>query len=160
MTSDSISCSAARRIFRSARGVEGDHPQKVACRFELRGDIGDYCLWRPRHLAPGGFFACVFPLPDGQRQRMVEAARAAGLTLVRERPVVFREGADPLVGLFGLMRADGPSRESFRDCTWTEPPLIIRTAIGTDPPRVFGHKAGLSGFRRRGETATATGVGR
>ena len=23
-------------------GVEGDHPQKVACRFELRGDISDY----------------------------------------------------------------------------------------------------------------------
>src|SRR5262245_28486960 len=23
-------------------GIEGDHPQKVACRFELRGDISDY----------------------------------------------------------------------------------------------------------------------
>ena len=25
-------------------GVEGDHPQKVACRFELRGTVADYCV--------------------------------------------------------------------------------------------------------------------
>ena len=24
-------------------GMEGDHPQKIACRFEVRGDISDYC---------------------------------------------------------------------------------------------------------------------
>src|SRR5207245_1564810 len=24
-------------------GVTGDHPQKLACRFEMRGDISDYC---------------------------------------------------------------------------------------------------------------------
>ncbi len=42
-------------------GIEGDHPQKVACRFELRGDIADYCAAAAAHLAPGGFFACVFP---------------------------------------------------------------------------------------------------
>ena len=23
-------------------GIEGDHPQKIACRFELRGDVRDY----------------------------------------------------------------------------------------------------------------------
>jgi tRNA1(Val) A37 N6-methylase TrmN6 len=42
-------------------GIEGDHPQKVACRFELRGDIGDYARVAAAHLAPGGVFACVFP---------------------------------------------------------------------------------------------------
>ena len=55
-------------------GIEGDHPQKVACRFELRGDIADYCAVAVRHLAPGGVFACVFPQPDGQRERLLEAA--------------------------------------------------------------------------------------
>src|SRR5271166_206136 len=42
-------------------GIEGDHPQKIACRFELRGDIADYCAVAATHLAWGGFFACVFP---------------------------------------------------------------------------------------------------
>ena len=30
-------------------GIEGDHPQKVACRFELRGDIGDYARVAAAH---------------------------------------------------------------------------------------------------------------
>ena len=53
--------------FPRARGIEGEHPQKVACRFELRGDIGDYCAVSAAHLAPGGLFACVFP--EEQRAR-------------------------------------------------------------------------------------------
>src|SRR5678816_3566668 len=46
-------------------GIEGDHPQKVACRFEMRGNIVDYCAVAAKHLEPGGLFACVFPVaPD------------------------------------------------------------------------------------------------
>ena len=73
---------------------------------------------------------------------MVEAARAAGLSLVRERPVVFREGAAPLIGLFGMMRAEDLP-ESFRECTWTEPPLIIRTASGQIHPEYSAVKLGF-----------------
>jgi tRNA1Val (adenine37-N6)-methyltransferase len=120
---------ASPPYFSEHAGVHGDHPQKVACRFELRGDIRDYCLAASRHLAPGGFFACVFPLPDGQRQRLDEAAAAAALILVRLRPVVFREGADPLVGLFGFMRARDLPEGAF-DQPWVEPPLVIRAADG------------------------------
>jgi tRNA1Val (adenine37-N6)-methyltransferase len=119
--------------FPQGAGVEGDHPQKVACRFELRGDIRDYCRIAVGHLAPGAFFACVFPLPDGQRARLDQAASDAGLSLVRWRPVVFRDGAAPLIGLFGLMRAtDLP--EGFRGRSWTEPPLVIRGADGQVHP--------------------------
>ena len=114
-------------------GIEGAHPQKIACRFEARGDIGDYCGVAARHLAPGGFFACVFPLPDGQHARMLRAAAAADLSIVRLRPVVFREGSDPLVGLFGLTRsADLPT--DFRHCTFNEPPLTIRGTDGSVHP--------------------------
>ena len=88
--------------FSIGSGIEGDHPQKVACRFELRGDIADYARIAVAHLAPGGVFACVFP--EDQRARLEAAARAAALTIVRRRPVVFREGEPPLVGLF-LMSA-------------------------------------------------------
>jgi tRNA1(Val) A37 N6-methylase TrmN6 len=108
-------------------GIEGDHPQKVACRFEVRGDVQDYARIAARHLAAGGVFACVFP--EEQHARVERAAVAAGLTIVRRRPVVFREGEPPLIGLFALMRStDLPPR--MRDRTWTEPPLVIRGADG------------------------------
>ena len=115
-------------------GVEGDHPQKVACRFELRGNIADYCGAAARHLERGGFFACVFPVtPDEQHERVKAAACAAGLAIVRWRPVVLREGERPLLGLFGMLRAaDLP--EWMRGRTWEEPPLTIRTRAGAVHP--------------------------
>lgn len=108
-------------------GSEGDHPQKVQCRFEVRGDISDYVRVAMRHLALGGLFACVFP--SNQLERVEQAAAAADAVVVRRRPVVFREGEEPLVDLFAMMRAaDLP--EEMRRRTWVEPPLVIRTADG------------------------------
>jgi tRNA1Val (adenine37-N6)-methyltransferase len=112
-------------------GVEGDHPQKVACRFELRGDIADYARVAAAHLDNGGLFACVFP--EEQRRRVDLAAADASLVIVRQRPVVFREGEAPLIGLFAMMRlVDLPERMHRR--TWIEPPLIIRAADGNVHP--------------------------
>jgi tRNA1Val (adenine37-N6)-methyltransferase len=112
-------------------GIEGDHPQKVACRFELRGDIADYARIAAGRLAPGGVFACVFP--EDQRGRLEAASRAAETVVIRRRPIVFREGEPPLVGLFLMMRAaDLPAAR--RDRTWVEPPLVIRAANGSVHP--------------------------
>ena len=112
-------------------GIEGDHPQKVACRFELRGDIADYARVAAGRLAPGGVFACVFP--EDQRVRIEGAAHAAETVIVRRRPIVFREGEPPLVGLFLMVRAaDLPV--PARDRTWVEPPLIVRAAGGSVHP--------------------------
>jgi len=117
--------------FPRGSGIEGDHPQKVAGRFELRGDIGDYARVAARHLAVGGVFACVFP--EEQRARVEAAARRAGLVIVRRRPVVFREGEPPLVTLFAMTRgSDLPSE--LHDRTWVEPPLVIRTEAGAIHP--------------------------
>ena len=115
-------------------GQHGDHPQKIACRFEMRGSIAHYALTAAAHLAPGGLFACVFPVePAFQRERVAAAAREAGLVIVRERSVVFKEEEPPLIGLFAMMRAsDLP--DWFRGSTWTEPPLIIRRRDGTVHP--------------------------
>ena len=115
-------------------GVEGDHPQKVACRFEMRGTVADYCAVAARHLDRGGFFACVFPIsPEEQETRVTAGAVEAGLTIVRHRPVVLREDERPLLGLFGMMRAeDLPER--MRGQTWSEPPLVIRTREGAVHP--------------------------
>ena len=117
--------------FPRGTGVEGDHPQKVQCRFEVRGDISDYTRVAMAHLAPGGIFACVFP--SVQLDRVVRAANEAGATIVRRRPVVFREGDAPLVDLFAMMRAvDLP--DAMRAATWVEPPLVIRQAAGPVHP--------------------------
>lgn len=115
-------------------GVEGDHPQKIACRFEVRGDIRDYCQIAARHLAAGGLFACVFPVnPPEQHKRVRAAAAAAGLTVVRWRPVVFRDPEPPLIGLFAMMcSSDLP--DWMRTRTWIEPPLAIRDKFGSIHP--------------------------
>jgi tRNA1(Val) A37 N6-methylase TrmN6 len=121
-------------------GIEGDHPQKIACRFELRGHIGDYAATAAAHLAPGGLFACVFP--EDQRERVEEGGAAAGLVMVRRRPVVFREGEAPLIGLFAMMRAlDLP--EPMRARTWVEPPLVIRTSDGSIHPEYSAVKLAI-----------------
>ena len=126
--------------FPRGTGIEGDHPQKVACRFELRGDVADYGRTAVAHLAPGGVFACVFP--EDQRGRAEEAMARAGLTIVRRRPVVFRDGDPPLVTLFLMMRAaDLPERMSDR--VWVEPPLVIRCADGTVHPEYAAVKLAI-----------------
>lgn len=113
-------------------GVEGDHPQKVASRFEVRGTVSDYCLAAARHLERGGFFSCVFPIaPDEMRMR--ESAAAADLTIVRRRPIVLREGERPLLGLFGMMNSNDLP-EWMRGQTWSEPPLVIRARDGSVHP--------------------------
>lgn len=115
-------------------GVHGDHDQKIACRFEVRGDVSHYCATAAAHLAPGGLFAFVFPVnPPHQLARVFSAVRAAGLSLVRRRDVVLKEGEPPLLGLFACVRAeDLPER--VRGDTWVEPALIIRRTDGTIHP--------------------------
>ena len=112
-------------------GIEGDHPQKVACRFELRGDISDYARVAAAHLSAGGLFTCVFP--EDQRVRVETAAATVGLTIVRRRPVIFREGEPPLVTLFAMMRADDLPAAA-RGRTWVDPALVIRLSNGDVHP--------------------------
>jgi tRNA1Val (adenine37-N6)-methyltransferase len=118
-------------------GVEGDHPQKIACRFEMRGDIGDYCATAGPHLNRGGIFACVFPVtPLAQKQRVETAAATAGLKIIRWRPVTLREPELPLLGLFCMAgKNDVPSGAG--EMPWREPPLVIRTAEGRIHPEYW-----------------------
>ncbi len=120
--------------FPPTAGVKSENPQKLACRFELRGTVADYCTTAAKHLAPGGFFACVFQMePAAQLARVQAGARTAGLVIVRQRPVIFRESEPPLIALFGMMRAEDLP-DWFRGQTWTEPSLTIRTRDGKIHP--------------------------
>jgi tRNA1(Val) A37 N6-methylase TrmN6 len=126
--------------FPPGTGIEGDHPQKVACRFELRGDVSDYARAAAAHLAPGGVFAIVFP--EDQRLRADDAMRANGLATVRRRPVIFREGESPLIGLSLMMRAEDLP-DAMRVTTWEEPPLTIRRADGSVHPEYAAVKLSI-----------------
>jgi len=133
-------------------GIHGDHPQKVACRFETRGDIGDYCEMAAKHLAPGAVFAFVFPIqPAQQLERVRMAAQKTGLALLRWRPICLKEGEAPLLGVFAVVTAtDLP--EKFR-ATLTgadglpsgiqEPVLTIRRKDGTVDPEYSAVKLSI-----------------
>jgi len=119
--------------FPPGSGVEGDHPQKIACRFEMRGDIADYCAVATPRLNRGGVFACVFPVtPSAQKSRVEAAAATAGLRIIRWRPVILREPEPPLLGLFCMVVAGDVLRRAAEP--WIEPPLVIRTADGQIHP--------------------------
>lgn len=121
-------------------GVLSEHPQKVECRFEARGDVRDYCARAARHLAPGGMFFVVFP--KNQEARLLQGVESAGFAVLRSRAVVFREGEAPLLSLYQmgasehfppalfekLKRADGVN------LGWEEPPLVIRRRNGEVHP--------------------------
>jgi tRNA1(Val) A37 N6-methylase TrmN6 len=117
--------------FPPGSGIESDHPQRAAGRFEIRGDIRDYARVAAERLAAGGLFACVFP--DLARARVEEAAAMSALAIVRRRPVVFREGERPLIALFAMMR-QGDLPPHMHNRTWVEPPLVIRCTDGQVHP--------------------------
>jgi tRNA1Val (adenine37-N6)-methyltransferase len=83
---------------------------------------------------------CVFL--EAQRERVESAARAADLAIVRRRPVVFKEGEPPLIGLFAMSRAEDLP-ETMRPRTWVETPLVIRTTDGRIHPEYAAVKLAI-----------------
>jgi tRNA1Val (adenine37-N6)-methyltransferase len=122
-------------------GLLGDHPQKIACRFEVRGSVADYARTASLHLAPGGVFACIFP--EEQRERAEQGARQAGLLGLRSRPVVFREGEPPLLRLFAFARATDLPEALRERALWEDPPLTIRTSTGAVHPEYSAIKLSI-----------------
>lgn len=114
--------------------TEAEHPQAVPARLEVRGDIGDYAQAAVRLLAPGGVFACVFPLD--QVGRAEAAYRDADLSLVHRQDVVFKEGEPYGIGLFaGCRRGDLPlGFEAVLPVI--HEPVIIRTRTGRYHPSI------------------------
>lgn len=119
--------------FPTSEGTLSTNPQKAACRYELRGNVADYCATAVRHLAPGGVLSLVFPVrPPRQLERVEAAAKANGLVIVRRRAVRFKESEEPLLGLFLLHRAADLPVPPLE--TWVEPDLVIRRDDGSDHP--------------------------
>jgi tRNA1(Val) A37 N6-methylase TrmN6 len=121
--------------FPPGTAVASEREQAVPARIEVRGDVRDYAAAAARILAPGGVFAFVFPY--ARRTDADAALSGAGLTLLRRRDVVFREGDDPLIALFAASRSeDLPSTYApgGEEKPWIEPPLTIRRRDGSIHP--------------------------
>src|SRR5437764_420918 len=109
--------------FPEGTATGANHPQAIPARIEVRGNVADYARTAARILAPGGLFAFVFPAADA---RVNDALRDAGLTLIRRRDVVFKEGEPPLIALFAAARTDDMPVTVRKRGGFIEPPLIIR----------------------------------
>jgi tRNA1Val (adenine37-N6)-methyltransferase len=80
-----------------AWGVRPQHAQKVAARFELHGDVFDYCDAAARALADPGVF-CFCHAADDPRPAL--AIGRAGLKLLGRQSVYFRAALLPRIALF------------------------------------------------------------
>jgi tRNA1(Val) A37 N6-methylase TrmN6 len=118
------------------KGVVSPHPQRAACRMELRGDVFDYCATAARALAPDGIFSLVHSAVD---PRPEEALAAAGLTLRGRRDVYFRRNRAPTIAVwiagFGGQRADPrPLVIREADGAFTQDYVDLRAAMGAPVP--------------------------
>jgi tRNA1(Val) A37 N6-methylase TrmN6 len=116
--------------------VEASHPQAIPARLEVRGHIGDYALAAARILAPGGVFACVFPLD--QIVRAEQAYAKAGILLLHRQDIIFKEGEPYGIALFAGTRAtDLP--EGFKEAAELPAraaPITIRRRDGRVDPGI------------------------
>ncbi len=117
------------------KGVVSPHPQRAACRMELRGSIADYALTGARLIKPEGMFVVCFAAADPRGE---PAIAAAGLHLRARQDVVFRGGQPPLITIFVAGHVPGPCdrRPPFSirgaDGEWTEEYMAVRRRMGTE----------------------------
>lgn len=109
--------------FDRAAGIVPQDSQKAHARFELRGDVRDYCAAARAAMAPGARFVFCFPTP--QRARAERACEEALLPIVTVRDVVPRRGVSALFSLFSCRRAEDPGPPRVE-----EPQYFVRDEHG------------------------------
>ena len=102
-------------------GIIPENSQKAHARFELRGDVRDYCEAARRAITDDGRF--VFCFPTVQRERAEKAIQSSGFSLLRSRDVIPRAGVAPLFTLFAC--SIGRAGTAI-----VEPPYIVRDESG------------------------------
>ena len=104
------------------KGVVSPHPQRAACRVELRGSVFDYCRTATRLMKPDGTFVMVHSATDPRPER---AIAEAGLVLNERRDIVFRAGRPATIAVF---------TSSFAGDRIDADPLVLREYDGTWAP--------------------------
>ena len=100
------------------KGVTSPHPQRAACRMELRGSVFDYCKTAARLMKPDGTFVFVHAASDPRPELAIDDA---GLVLNVRRDVLFRDGRPPTIAVFSC---------SFSGRRTDAAPFVMRTADG------------------------------
>lgn len=112
-------------------GVVSEHPQKRACRFEVRGGVEAYCEAASKRLDLAGSFFIVFPTI--QEKRTLQAAKDHQLQCVRRKRIILKEGEDSLLSLYHFQKKDDLEAtfvESLGEEGFLETPLMIRNQKG------------------------------
>ena len=114
-------------------GVISPHPQRAACRMELRGSIADYALRAAQLLSDDGVFVVCFA---GQDPRGEAAITDAGLHLKVRQDVIFRADLPPTITVLAAQKS---SCQADR-----RPPIVIRNAEGqfTEAYMAMRHRLG------------------
>ena len=89
-------------------GTVSADSQRAGARFELRGDVRDYCRAARRLMAQGGRF--VFCFPTVQRARAEDACKVHQLPIVASCDVIPRATLPALFTLFACARDDDAAR--------------------------------------------------
>ena len=107
------------------------------CHLETRGGIEDYCVAAARWMTPGGRF--VVCQAAAQVERVLAAARAAGLGVEARLDVVPREGKAALFSVYGMRRAGEGGAAAVH------PPLVVRDRAGrrTDTFQALRREMGM-----------------
>lgn len=126
--------------FPTSAGIVPADSQKAHARFELRGDVRDYCRVARERLEQNGLFVLCFPWP--QKKRAIEAIHGEGFAIASERDVVPREGLPPLFTLFACKLEPAVTRKQGM----IETPFVVRHANGDHTPAMDAVRARF-GFR-------------
>ena len=118
-----------------ANGVVSSHPQRAACRMELRGSVYDYCTTAARVMKPEGTFVFVHSASD---PRPEQAIVSAGLVLNERRDILFRDGRPPTIAVFrcsfsGHRQDARPFVMRTREGEWGPDRDMLRDAVGLNP---------------------------
>ena len=113
-------------------GVQPQHAQKAAARFELHGDIFDYCQAAARSLASTGVLCFCHAAEDTRPPRAIAQAK---LVLVHRQLVYFRATLPPRIALYTCAwQGAGQELPPFiirdRAGRWTAEYLAMREAMG------------------------------
>lgn len=105
--------------FPTHKGVISPHPQRAACRMELRGSIIDYAKAASLRLKDEGVFVVCFAAGD---PRSLQGIQEAGLYCSFRQDVIFRADLPPTISIFVAQKYP---------CSLDHaPPITIRDAQG------------------------------
>ena len=98
--------------------LHSPHPQRLAARIELNGNVFDYARAAASVLSAAGRFCLCHSASD---PRSEQAVVDSGLVVLRRQDVVFREGQKPTIALLTC------GREGERE---DAPPMVVRDRSG------------------------------